>query len=217
MAQKDNPLTIEEYSSELTKTLNSIDKNKINKLAQRLKKSISKNQKIIIMGNGGSAANAIHIAGDYMKTFGMIGYKPNISTPSDNICFLTAVSNDLNFNDAFQLYLESVIDENSIIIFLSGSGNSINLIKSLNSNLLKKVSNIETWSLSAYEGGRISKLTNNWIHLPTRNMEIAEDLHLIIFHYIKQKLYFQFINSDKNKKSFNDERYFKRTMLNEVS
>ena len=217
MAQKDNPLTIEEYSSELTKTLNSIDKNKINKLATRLKKSISKNQKIIIMGNGGSAANAIHIAGDYMKTFGIIGYKPNISTPSDNICFLTAVSNDLNFNDAFQLYLESVIDKNSIIIFLSGSGNSINLIKSLNSNLLKKVRNIETWSLSAYEGGRISKLTTNWIHLPTHNMEIAEDLHLIIFHYIKQKIYFQFINSDKNKKSFNNERYFKRTMLNEVS
>ena len=58
----------------------------------------------------------------------------------------------------------------------------------LGSNLLKKVRNIETWSLSAYEGGRISKLTTNWIHLPTHNMEIAEDLQMIIFHYFKQKL-----------------------------
>ena len=71
--------------------------------------------------------------------------------------------------------------------------------------------------LSAYEGGRISKLTNNWIHLPTHNMEIAEDLHLIVFHFIKQKLYYHFSNTEKNKKIFNDDRYFKRTILNEVS
>ena len=217
MAQTDNPLTIKEYSAELTKSLNSIDKKKIHKLAERLKEAILNNQKIILMGNGGSAANALHIAGDYMKTFGILGYKANIYTPADNMCFLTAVSNDLNYNDAFQLYLDSVIDKNSIIIFLSGSGNSINLIKSLNSNLLKKIGNIETWSLTAYEGGRISKLTSNWIHLPTHNMEIAEDLHLIIFHFIKQRLYYQLSDSEKNKKSFNDDRYFKRTMLNEVS
>lgn len=217
MAQTDNPLTIEEYSAELTKSLNSIDKNKIQKLAERLKKAILNNQKIILMGNGGSAANALHIAGDYMKTFGMLGHQPNLSTPSDNICFLTAVSNDLNYNDAFQLYLESVVDKESIIIFLSGSGNSINLIKTLNSKLLKEIGSIETWSISAYQGGKISKLTKNWIHLPTSNMEIAEDLHLIIFHFIKQRLFYQLSNTKSHKKSFPDDRYFKRTMLNEVS
>ena len=83
--------------------------------------------------------------------------------------------------------------------------------------MLKKIGNIETWSLTAYEGGRISKLTSHWIHLPTHNMEIAEDLHLIVFHFIKQKLYYQFSNTEKSKKSLNDDRYFKRTILNEVS
>ena len=161
MAQNDQLLTLSQYSKELSDALNLIDKDKVEKLALKLENSILKNNKIIIMGNGGSAANAIHIAGDYMKTFGMLGLKPNLSTPTDNLCFLTAVSNDLNYNDAFKLYLNSVIDRDSIIIFLSGSGNSINLIKSLNLNILKEIDGLETWSISGYQGGKISKLSNN--------------------------------------------------------
>ena len=152
-----------------------------------------------------------------MKTFGMLGYKPNLSTPSDNLCFITAVSNDSNYNDSFQIYLESVIEPKSLIIYLSGSGNSINLIKSLNSQSLNTLKGIETWSISAYKGGKISKLTKYWLHLPTLNMEIAEDIQLIIFHYIKQKLYFQLSNKMNLKNKYENNRFFKRTILNEVS
>ena len=217
MSRKNNPTSLSKYSKELSKALEKIDSAKINKLSTRLKIAISKNQKIIVMGNGGSAANAMHIAGDFMKTFSMQGYHPNISTPSDNICFLTAVSNDINYNDAYQLYLNSVVEKKSLLIFLSGSGNSINLIKSLNSTYLKNINGIESWSITAYNGGRISKLTNHWIHLPTSNMEIAEDIQLILFHFIKQKLYSQLCNNKKIQKDFSDDRYFKRTFTRKAT
>ena len=217
MKQDKTDFSFSEYSKELSIALDSIEKLNIDKLTLSIKKAILKSYKIIILGNGGSAANATHIAGDYMKTFGMLGYKPNLSTPSDNLCFLTAVSNDSNFNDSFQIYLDSVIEKNSLIIYVSGSGNSINLIKSLNSQTLKTTKAIETWSVSAYKGGKISKLTNYWLHLPTFNMEIAEDLQLIIFHYIKQKLYFQLNNKLNTQNKYENDRYFKRTILNEVS
>ena len=217
MDQIKSALSFSKYSKELSIALNSIEKSNIDKLTSSIKKAILKSYKIVILGNGGSAANATHIAGDYMKTFGMLGYKPNLSTPSDNLCFLTAVSNDSNYNDSFQIYLESVIEPKSLIIFLSGSGNSINLIKSLNSKSLKTLKGIETWSVSAYNGGKISKLTQYWLHLPTLNMEIAEDIQLIVFHYIKQKLYFQLSNKLNLKNKYENNRYFKRTILNEVS
>jgi len=217
MDQIKSALSFSKYSKELSIALNSIDKSNIYKLTLSIKKAILKNYKIIILGNGGSAANATHIAGDFMKTFGMLGYKPNLSTPSDNLCFITAVSNDSNYNDSFLIYLESVIEPKSLIIYLSGSGNSINLIKSLNSQSLKTLKGIETWSVSAYKGGKISKLTKYWLHLPTTNMEIAEDIQLIIFHYIKQKLFFQLNNKLNLNNKYENNRFFKRTILNEVS
>ena len=113
-------INLKNYSDELIRTLKKIDQIKINLLANKVLEAILEGRKIILMGNGGSAANASHIAGDYIKTFSFLGYKPRISTPSDNTCFLTAVSNDSDFNESFFLYLRSVIEKNSIVIMLSG-------------------------------------------------------------------------------------------------
>jgi len=169
------------------------------------------------MGNGGSAANAIHIVGDYMKTFSFLGYKPRISTPFDNACFLTAVSNDSDFNESFYLYLRSVIEKDSIIIMLSGSGNSINLIKCFNDNFIKKTKGTESWSLTGFNGGKLSKLSDKWIHLPTMDMEAAEDMQMIIFHYIKKVVYNKLSDNKNNFDDLNNDRYYKRTILDEIS
>ena len=77
MDQTKSALSFSKYSKELSIALDSIDKSNIDKLTLSIKKALLKKYKIIILGNGGSAANATHIAGDYMKTFGMLGYKPN--------------------------------------------------------------------------------------------------------------------------------------------
>lgn len=207
----------ESYSYEIINCLKRVDKKKIEELSNKLLYGIKESKKIIFMGNGGSAANAVHIAGDYMKTFSFLGYKPRISTPFDNPCFLTAVSNDSDYNDSILLYLRSFIENDAIIIMLSGSGNSINLIKCFNENLIHNTKGAESWSLTGFKGGKLSKLSDKWIHLPTMDMEAAEDMQIMIFHYIKKYIY---DNLGKNKDNFNDlnsERYIKRTILNEIS
>tara|TARA_B100000941_G_scaffold266884_1_gene222468 strand:+ start:287 stop:934 length:648 start_codon:yes stop_codon:yes gene_type:complete len=214
---KNLDLTFENYSSEVNNSLKSIDSKKIDLFANKLQKALQESNKIIILGNGGSAANALHIAGDYMKTFSLLGLRPRISTPFDNLCFLTAASNDVDYSESFKIYLDSVIEKKSIIIFLSGSGNSINLIKCCNSKNINASKGVESWSIAAYEGGKISKLTTDFLHIPTKNMEIAEDMQLIIFHYIKQKIYYEVINDEKYENQINSDKYYKRTILNEVS
>ena len=207
----------EQYSLELNKSLKNIDRLQLENLEKKLSIAIKESKKIIIMGNGGSAANAIHIAGDYMKTFSLLGLRPKISTPCDNLCFLTAASNDIDYSDSFRIYLDSVIEEDTIIIFLSGSGNSINLIKCCNSKNIKSYKNCNSWSITGFKGGKISKLTDYFIHIPTLNMEIAEDIQLIIFHFIKQRIHNEVINDKTLKKNVASEKYYKRTILNEVS
>ena len=203
-----------DYGDEIISCLEKIDTTKIKDLSQKLLHA-SKKAKKLYYSNGGSAANAIHIVGDYMKTFSFLGYKPRISTPFDNICFLTAVSNDSDFNESFYLYLRSVIEEESIIIMLSGSGNSIDLIKCFNDNLIKDTKGSESWSLTGFKGGKLSKLSDQWIHLPTMDMEAADANDYFSLH---QKFIFNELSKSKSKlEDANNERYFKRTILNEIS
>ncbi len=209
--------TFQKYSKEVTESLQSIDSIKIDDLANKMFIALKESNKIIILGNGGSAANAIHIAGDYMKTFSLLGLKPRISTPFDNLCFLTAASNDVDYSESYKIYLDSVLEKSSIVIFLSGSGNSINLIKCCNSKIFNSLKEFESWSITAFEGGKISKLTDEFLHIPTRDMEVAEDMQLIIFHYMKQKLYQEIIKSSDYQESSDSNKYYKRTILNEVS
>ena len=213
-----NPLkTFETYSQEVNKSLKLTNSKKVDELAGRLYVALKESHKIIILGNGGSAANAMHIGGDYIKTFSLLGLKPRISTPADNVCFLTATSNDVDFNESYKIYLDSVLEKNSIVIFLSGSGNSINLVKCCNSKIFTSLKEFESWSITAFEGGKISKLTDKFLHIPTKDMEVAEDLQLIIFHYIKQKLYLEIINSEDYQEIIDSNKYYKRTILNEIS
>lgn len=209
--------TFKDYSSKVTECLKNLSSPKIDYLEKSLYNALKKSNKIIFLGNGGSAANAIHIAGDYMKTFSVLGLKPKISTPFDNLCFLTAVSNDIDYTESFRIYLDSIIESNSIIIFLSGSGNSINLVKCCNSKIFNSFKNTESWSITAFEGGKISSLTDQFLHIPTKDMEVAEDMQLMIFHYIKQKIFQEINKNGDARKSASSDKYFKRTILNEIS
>ena len=84
-------------------------------------------------------------------------------------------------------------------------------------NKLKSSKGLLTWSITAFKGGKISKLTKNFLHIPTLNMEIAEDIQLIIFHYIKTKLVEIFYRDKECRKILNNDKYFKRTILDQIS
>ena len=181
------------YKSSLNKALNTIKEDKVEILYQEIKQRLDGSSSIHILGNGGSAANASHIVGDYTKTFAFMNLKIKINNHSDNICYLTAASNDLDYNEIYSNLVGNLIDKNDLIIYLSGSGNSMNLIKCANK---AKNLNIKQVAISGFNGGKIKDIVDTAIHINYHDMEISEDCQLIIFHYIKQRLVDEFEDHD---------------------
>ena len=175
----------QKYKKRLEETLSFINEDDINSLNQLIESYMGKKSEIHILGNGGSAANANHINGDFTKTFTDESNTIRINSFADNSCFLTAASNDIDFSEAFSILIPGRINKDDLIIFLSGSGNSVNLVKCARK---AKENNINTFSITGYQGGELNKICKNKIHIPVKDMEIIEDLQLIIFHCIKQNL-----------------------------
>ncbi len=205
-----NNETISDYAERLYKALKSIDQSNINLLVNEISKRLDGSSTIYILGNGGSQANANHVVGDYMKSFALAGYKLKINSISDNTCYLTAASNDLDYSEVYSLLVGKLILPNDLIIYLSGSGNSINLVKcAQKANLLK----IKQASITSFSGGRLSQIVQIPIHVKVEDMEIAEDAQMSIFHNIKQTLC---RNNNKNT-NLVSKKYEKRIMDDVVS
>ena len=201
-----------EYLKNLNNGLKSLHQSKLNLLFEEINKRINSNNTIYFFGNGGSQANASHIVGDYLKSFAIEGLKLKISNLSDNVCFLTAASNDISFEDAYSILFKTIIEENDLIIYLSGSGNSMNLVKC--ASLGKKIKGLNQVSITAYNGGALNEIVDIPLHIKISDMEIAEDCQLIIFHYLKQIL----LEKNTNKRNFDlITKYKKRTMDDLIS
>lgn len=198
------------YASKLFDALNSIKQDKIDQIHDVFVESIEQDTEIFLIGNGGSAANAIHVAGDYLKSLAISGKRLRISSPAENLCFFTAAANDIDFSEAYELLIGSRINKGDTIIFFSGSGNSTNLVKAaLSANKMS----IRTISITAYGGGKLSEICNIPVVADIEDMEIAEDVQLAIFHYIKQQLLKRYPIKDALKSN----RYFKRVSQGEVT
>ena len=198
-----------DYAIELKDSLSSIEDKKINELFNEIYQRINGDGGIYILGNGGSSANASHIVGDYTKTFATLNKGLRIICPTDNIAYLTAISNDLDYSEIFNTLISSIIKKNDLIIFLSGSGNSMNLIKAARA---AKKELIKTACIVGYSGGALKNLTDIALHIKINDMEIAEDAQIAIFHLIKQNLI-----SAISEKNENSSKYLKRINENLIA
>ena len=96
-----NHKSIREYVNKFALSFNSINEDKLEELIDKMIKIINTQKEVFIIGNGGSAANANHIAGDYLKTFSVAGLSFKISSLTESITYLTAVSNDEDFSEVY--------------------------------------------------------------------------------------------------------------------
>ena len=202
---------IEDYISKLINCLNINKQKQITKLHALILSAWKRNKKIFICGNGGSAANASHIVGDFTKTFTFMNLKIKINAHSDNIAYLTAASNDLDYNEIYSNLVGTIIEKNDLIIYLSGSGNSLNLIKCANK---AKNLNIKQVSISGFNGGKIKDIVDTAIHIKFPDMEISEDCQIIIFHYIKQRLVYE--NEDNDPYSDNKLTKYQKRVIEDL-
>jgi D-sedoheptulose 7-phosphate isomerase len=170
---------ISDYMNEMSWAISEIDADKILKMVEVLQTAKSKNKRIYTFGNGGSGSTASHFAGDLSKSCGIRAFCLNDSIPS-----LTAWANDSDYRVVFERQL-FLIDKGDVIFAISGSGNSQNIVRALKA---AKEKGIYTIGLTAFDGGLVKELSNLSLVLPTKNMEVAEDLSLMVCHILKAAL-----------------------------
>ena len=206
-----NNFQFKDYARSLKSALDLVDQEQIDNFFDIFDSFIGSDSNIYLLGNGGSQANAHHISGDYIKTFSLAGLKLKISCLADNVCHLTAASNDLSYDDAYSMLIDNIISKNDFLIYLSGSGNSLNLVKCARKAKARK---IKQAALTGFNGGALNLIVDYPINIKFDDMEICEDIQLSIFHYLKQKLIFKYSSKFEN---LDLPKYHKRTLEDLIS
>jgi len=159
-------------------------------LARELQKCWIEGRQVFICGNGGSAANALHMANDFHYGVGACGPEPKLpglkveALPA-NTGILTCLANDTGYENIYAHQIRVRAEAGDLLIVLSGSGNSSNVIKALETAQELK---LQTFAILAFDGGQCKELADNAIHFPINDMQIAEDTQLIIGHICMQWL-----------------------------
>ena len=134
---------------------------------------------IYICGNGGSAANAIHMANDFTYGYCEAHRRFNVEALSANSSVLTCLANDIGYENIYSHQVENKADKKDLLIVLSGSGNSPNIIRAVEAARNKGVSSL---GILGYDGGKAKDIVNISIHTAIDDMQVAEDLQLMIAH-----------------------------------
>lgn len=169
------------YFDYLCKVLQSIDRNEVARFITTLLDARERGASVFFVGNGGSAATASHFANDL--TIGTNDYEKPFRVVSlcDNAAVITAIGNDFGYDDIFTRQLRVLGRKGDVLVAISASGNSPNLIKAFEA---AKAAGIKTVALTAFDGGNMKVMADEGIHVPTLDKEYgpAEDAHMVLDH-----------------------------------
>ena len=189
---KDAVIFSEAYLNYLISVLCAIDTKEIAQFIKSLLDARERDATIYFMGNGGSAATASHFANDI--AVGTNSYKKSFRAISlaDNSAIITAISNDFGYEEIFVRQLMILGRPGDVVVAISASGNSPNLIRAFE---YAKKHDIKTIAITAFDGGRLKNMADDYIHVPTGPREYgpAEDAHMVIDHLVGAYL-LRFIN-----------------------
>jgi D-sedoheptulose 7-phosphate isomerase len=159
----------------------------IEELAKALLECWRDNRQVFIFGNGGSAGNAIHLANDYLYGIsGVAGNALRVHALPANSAVLTCLANDEGYEHVFAHQLAVLAKSGDLALALSGSGNSPNILRGLESC---KARGIRSFAVLGFSGGKAKAMVDVPIHVAVDDMQISEDLQLIIGHMLMQWLY----------------------------
>lgn len=172
-----------EYLEYLASILKNIDVQEIGQFVQTILDARERGATIYFIGNGGSAATASHFANDI--AIGTNSYDKPFRAVSltDNQAIITAVGNDFGFEDIFVRQLQVLGRKGDVVVGISASGNSPNLIKAFE---YAKSAGIKTVAITAFDGGKMKPMADEGVHVPTPPREYgpAEDAHMVLDHLV---------------------------------
>ena len=172
----------QEYAAEISQTFGLMPWSAVHEVACLLHYARVNMQHIFIMGNGGSAATASHMACDLSKNT-IVADQPRfrVMALTDNVPLISAYSNDNGYENVFSEQLANFMKEDDIVIAISASGNSPNVLNAV--KLAKKYKAI-TIGWSGYHGGQLAQVVDLPVIVPNHCIEQIEDLHMILAHMI---------------------------------
>jgi D-sedoheptulose 7-phosphate isomerase len=170
------------YFNELQEMLHEISQEQFHQVLSLLEEAYYKGQRIFVMGNGGSAATASHLALDLAKNTIMLNVpRLKVFSLTDHVPLITAWSNDTSYERVFTEQLANLIEPGDMVIAISTSGNSLNVINAL---YFAKQANASTIGLLGANGGKIKEIVDVYVLAAGRNIEQEEDAHMILAHII---------------------------------
>jgi len=155
-------------------------------LVEALRTCWKENRQVFLCGNGGSAANAIHLANDLL--YGVdkaAGQGLRVTALPANAAVLTCLANDIAYEDIFAQQLAVLAQPEDVLIAFSGSGNSPNIVRAL---IRARQLGLTSFAVLGFTGGRALELADHPIYFPVHDMQVAEDLQMMIGHMVMQQL-----------------------------
>jgi D-sedoheptulose 7-phosphate isomerase len=183
----DASLACTDYAQRLAAVVQGFDWAPVARLAEALLECWRAGRQLFLCGNGGSAANAMHLANDFL--YGVSkrpGEGLRVSALSANPSVLTCLANDCGYEEIFAMQLAVQARAGDVLVALSGSGNSPNILRALEQ---ARSLGMTSFAVLGYTGGKAKALADVPIHFAVDDMQLAEDLQLVVGHMAMQWLY----------------------------
>lgn len=182
---------INEYIQKEISILQKLDISELNDALNIILDTYQRSGRIYICGNGGSAATASHFVCDFNKGISDgRNLKFKMICLNDNIPIMTAIANDISYEDVFVYQVQNQLTSNDLVIAVSGSGNSENVVRLLE---YSKLQGVATLGITGFSGGKIRSIADYYMHVPVEDMQITEDIHMI-FDHMMYRIFVEYLN-----------------------
>jgi D-sedoheptulose 7-phosphate isomerase len=178
---------IKTYIANLQAAIDALEIEKIKRVIDKIWEAYEADKQIFVIGNGGSAATASHFACDLGKgTIVPSRRRLRIMSLTDNVAVMTAWANDLSYDDIFVEQLKNLLNQDDLVIGISASGNSRNVLKAIE---YANSMNCTTIGLTGFGGGKLAQIADESIIVDSYDYGPVEDIHLILDHIIRAWIY----------------------------
>lgn len=185
--------TINRYLRDLDAGIANVDLKEVERLSDYVYDAWRQERSIFVFGNGGSGATASHFAEDLGKNALRVTdladdtkVRPIVMSLTDNTSWITAIANDLDYEQVFVQQLVHFARAGDLVLAISGSGNSPNVITAVN---WAKRRRMMTFGLTGFDGGRLRQIQQDGLHIPVKDMGMVESLHLTVLHWVVDDLH----------------------------
>ncbi len=177
---------ISTYFEKLVSTIDNVDKNEIEACAGILLRAYKEDKQVFVCGNGGSATTASHFACDINKGVSYrLDKKFKVVNLASDLATITAYTNDVNYDVIFVEQLKNFFHKGDIVIGISGSGNSKNVLNAIE---YASANGGITIGWTGFDGGKLKEISNYSINTNIDDMQISEDMHMIFTHLMMKIL-----------------------------